>query len=92
MQKFTDSCYRNVPSQYQYTFMDYSQAQQQQCQYDNYYCNNYMPYEYVSMGIQNNPPQYLPTYDPPADNTELNQLKRSLNMVQTRKMDKDRYQ
>jgi len=93
MQKFTDSCYRNVHmSSYQYCQVDYSQAQQQQY-YDNYY--NYMPYSYISpMGYQNNyPPQYLPTYDYPGDSMELNQLKRSLNLVQTtRKKDKDRYQ
>lgn len=95
MQKFTDSCYRNLPvSPYQYCLVDYSQAQQQQYQYDNYYINNYVPYSYPSpLGYQNNYPQYLTTYDYPGDAMELNQLKRSLNLVQTsRKKDKDRYQ
>lgn len=98
MQKFTDSCYRNLPtSPYQYCLVDYSQAQQQQQQYqfDNYYnMGNYyqQQYNYMGMGYQNHYPQYLPTYDYPGDSAELFQLKRSLNLVQTRKKDKDRYQ
>ena len=91
MQKFTDSCYRNVPvNPYQYCFVDYSQAQQQQYQYqyNNYYYGNMMPYSYPSFG-ESNYPQYPPNIE---DNTELNQLKRSLNLVQTRKTDMDRYQ
>jgi hypothetical protein len=46
------------------------------------------------MGYQHHfPQQYVPTYEYPADDTaDLNQLKRSLNLVQTRKKDKDRYQ
>ena len=77
--------------------VDYSGSHtQQQYQYANYYTgNNYMPY-YGSPGYQNNynyPQQYLPAYDYHADDsTDLNQLKRSLNLVQTRKKDKDRFQ
>lgn len=95
MQKFTDSCYRNLPiSPYQYCLVDYSQAQQQQYQYDNYYnMGNYFPYNYnYNMGLQSHYPQSTPTYDYPGDSSELFQLKRSLNLVQTRKKDKDRYQ
>ncbi len=47
------------------------------------------------MGYQNHynyPQQYLPAYEHADDSTDLNQLKRSLNLVQTRKKDKDRYQ
>ena len=94
VQKFTDSCYRNVPvNPYQYGFVDYSQAQQQQYQYqyNNYYFNNMMPYSFNPVG-QPNYLQYEPIYDYPGDSTELNQLKRSLNLVQTRKKDMDRYQ
>jgi hypothetical protein len=94
MQRFTDSCYRNVSySPYQYCLVDYSQAQQQQYQYGNYCLNNGMPYSYFSMGYPNNGPQYPPMYDNNlADVAELSQLKRSLNFVETRKKDKDRYQ
>ena len=68
MQKFTDSCYRNVPvNPYQYGFVDYSQAQQQQCQYNNYYFSNMMPY--MSPVGQPSYPNYLPTYDYPGDST-----------------------
>jgi hypothetical protein len=93
MQKFTDSCYRNIPmSPYQYCLVDYSQAQQQQMyQYDNYYnMDNY--YNYMGMGYQNHYPQSTIANDYPDDANELFQLKRSLNLVQTRKKDKDRYQ
>lgn len=74
MQKFTDSCYRNVPiSPYQYCLVDYSQAQQQQYQYDNYYnmnMGNYYPYNYnYPMGYQNHYPQSTPTYDYPGDSS-----------------------
>jgi hypothetical protein len=99
MQKFTDSCYKNESvTPYQYCMVDYSGSHtQQQYQYANYYMgNNYMPY-YGSPGYQqhnyNYPQQYLPAYDYHADDsTDLNQLKRSLNLVQTRKKDKDRFQ
>lgn len=98
MQKFTDSCYRNESvAPYQYYVADYSSSHnQQQYHYANYYASNsFIPY-YGSTGYQshyNYPQQYLPAYDYHADdNTDLNQLKRSLNLVQTRKKDKDRYQ
>lgn len=49
------------------------------------------PYSYGQVGYHHYP-QILPTNDHSGDNSELNQLKRSLNLVQTRKTDNDRYQ
>lgn len=76
--------------------VDYSGSHnQQQYHYANYYMgNNYMPYfGQISQHHYNYPQQYLPAYDYHADDsTDLNQLKRSLNLVHTRKKDKDRYQ
>ncbi len=56
---------------------------------------NYFPYNYGDMGYQQHHYQqpYLQTCEYQADDTtDLNQLKRSLNLVQTRKKEKDRYQ
>jgi hypothetical protein len=74
--------------------------QPQAQQYSGYYMGNYMPYNYSELGYQHNyfqQQQYLYSYDyQPVDQAnELNQLKRSLgclNLVHTRKNDKDRYQ
>ncbi len=67
--------------------------------YGYYMANSYYPYNYNSIPFQNHyiPQQYLysNTETQANDNNELNQLKRSLgclNLVQTRKKDKDRYQ
>ena len=105
MQKFTDSCYKNLPvSPYQYCLVDYTQAQVQQQQYhydsnnNNYYMGNYLPYNsYNYMSYQQQQQQqnnhYLQNYEYSGAGGELFQLKRSLNLVQTtRKKDKDRYQ
>jgi hypothetical protein len=71
-------------------------------QYGGYFINNYLPYNYSELGyphhyLQPQQQQYLYSYDyQPVDQAnELNQLKRSLgclNLVHTRKNDKDRYQ
>jgi hypothetical protein len=68
-------------------------------QYSGYYVGNYFPYNYSEIAYSQ---QYLQSQYPyPFDSeqveqgNELNQLKRSLgclNLVHTRKKDKDRYQ
>lgn len=96
----------------QYVMIDYANSTSnpyshhlypsQQPQYNGYYMDNYMAYNYSQLGYHNylqpqQPQPYLYSYDyQPVDQvTELNQLKRSLgclNLVHTRKNDKDRYQ
>lgn len=84
MQKFTDSCYRNESfTPYQYYMVDNS-GSHSQLQYANYYMgSNYMQY-YNEIGQHhyNYPQQYLSAYDyHTEDSADLNQLKRSLNLV-----------
>ena len=76
--------------------MDYSGSHsQQQYQYGNYFMGSYFPYgNYNDIAYQQH--HYLQPYQTceyqADDTTDLNQLKRSLNLVQTRKKEKDRYQ
>lgn len=105
MQKFTDIYEKHeTVSTHQYCLVDYANNNSGQGQYQNngyqyggYPMGSYMPYSYVEMyPQQHHYPQYLPSMDyHSGDTAELSQLKRSLgclNLVQTRKKDKDRYQ
>jgi hypothetical protein len=78
----------------------YSHSIYQPQQYSGYYMgSNYYPYNYNEMAYSHHylPQQYVYSSDSQHSDqaSELNQLKRSLgclNLVHTRKKDKDRYQ
>lgn len=81
-----------------YVMVDYAYSQTlYHPQHYSYYIPSY-PYSYAPIPTSNHHPQpwiYPYNYQQPDDVSELSQLKRSLgclNLVQTRKNDKDRYQ